>query len=106
MSRREFLATGGSAIAAAGVKAEPVAGTRTPFELDEATIGELGARMARGETTAVKLVQAYLERAKAIDTAGPMLRSVIEVNPDALEIAEALDRERAAGRVRGPLHGK
>ena len=105
MSRREFLAAGGSAIAAAGVKAEPMPTAAKPFELDEATIAQLGERMRRGETTAEKLAAAYLERAKQIDTAGPMLRAVIEVNPEALEIAAALDRERAAGRVRGPLHG-
>jgi amidase len=105
MSRREFLAAGGGAIAAAGVKAEPMAAAVKPFELHEATITQLGERMGRGETTSEKLVAAYLERAKEIDAAGPMLRSVLEANPDALEIAVALDRERAAGRVRGPLHG-
>jgi amidase len=105
MSRREFLAAGGGAIAAAGVKADPVAATVKPFELDEAGIAQLAERMRSGETTAEKLAVAYLERATEIDAAGPMLRAVIEVNPEALEIARALDRERAAGRVRGPLHG-
>jgi len=105
MSRREFLAAGGGAIAAAGVKAEPAASAVKAFELDEATLAGLAVRMGRGETTSEKLVRAYLARAQEIDTAGPMLRSVLEVNPDALAIAAALDRERAAGRVRGPLHG-
>ncbi len=105
MSRREFLAAGGTVIAAAGVKAEPAAATVKPFELDEATIAQLGERMRRGETTSQKLVTAYLARAQEIDTTGPTLHAVIEVNPDALEIAAGLDRERSAGRVRGPLHG-
>src|SRR6185436_14206840 len=47
----------------------------------------------------------YLERVERIDRRGPALNSVIETNPDALSIAEGLDRERKAGRVRGPLHG-
>lgn len=71
----------------------------------EATIEQLQAAMGRGELTAAALTQAYLERIAAIDQAGPTLRAVIEVNPDALAIAAEADRERAAGRVRGPLHG-
>lgn len=75
------------------------------MDVEEATLDRLAAAMASGELTARALAQAYLERIEAIDRAGPTLRSVIEVNPDALEIAEALDAERAAGHVRGPLHG-
>ncbi len=71
-------------------------------DLDEATISGLGARMASGELTARALAEAYLERIEAID---PELRSVIEVGPDALATADAMDEERRAGRVRGPLHG-
>ncbi|HEY4999806.1 MAG TPA: amidase family protein, partial [Usitatibacter sp.] len=76
-----------------------------PFAFEEATLADLGARMASGELTAAALASAYLDRIRDIDQAGPRLRAVIELNPDALAIAEALDRERKAGRVRGPLHG-
>ena len=74
-------------------------------ELEEITIAELQARMSDGRLTARLLTQMYLERIEALDRAGPALRSVIETNPDALAIAEALDRERAERGARGPLHG-
>src|ERR1700742_4791844 len=75
------------------------------MDLDELGLDSAQARMAAGQLTARQLVEAYLERIERLDRRGPTLRSVLEVNPDALEIAETLDRERAAGRVRGPLHG-
>jgi amidase len=75
------------------------------MDLDELGVDAAQARMASGEFTARQLVEGYLERIEAIDRRGPTLRSVLEVNPDALEIADGLDQERAAGRVRGPLHG-
>ncbi|HET9979717.1 MAG TPA: amidase family protein, partial [Ktedonobacterales bacterium] len=74
-------------------------------ELEEQTIADLRAAMAGGALTSRRLVEAYLERIQALDTSGPTLRAVIEVNPDALAIAEALDQERAAHGPRGPLHG-
>ncbi len=77
----------------------------TSFELEEATIAELGRQMAAGERTSGEITRLYLDRIEALDRQGPALRSVIETNPDALEIAGQLDRERAAGSVRGPLHG-
>ncbi len=82
-----------------------VAPLRAAFPLAEATIDDLQRRMAAGELTARALTQAYLERIAEIDHAGPKLNAVIELNPDALTIADRLDVERAAGRVRGPLHG-
>lgn len=75
------------------------------FELEEATIAELSRQMADGERTSREITELYLGRIEALDVQGPTLRSVIETNPDVLEIAEELDRERAAGNVRGPLHG-
>ncbi len=75
------------------------------FELEEATIAELGRQMADGERTSREITELYVGRIEALDGQGPTLRSVIETNPDALGIAEELDRERAAGNVRGPLHG-
>ncbi|WP_419161633.1 amidase [Candidatus Palauibacter sp.] len=76
-----------------------------PFELDEVTVAQLQASMASGERTARSIAELYLERIEALDGQGPELRSIIETNPDALEIADELDAERAAGNVRGPLHG-
>jgi amidase len=77
--------------------------TRFPFE--EASLEKLQADLAKGRTSSVTLVKAYRQRIAAIDAKGPRLRSVIELNPDALKIAAQLDRERKAGKVRGPLHG-
>jgi amidase len=75
------------------------------MELPELTITDAQAAFARGAWTSARLCEAYLERIAAIDQAGPLLRSVIEVNPDALEIAAGLDAERAQRGPRGPLHG-
>ena len=61
--------------------------------------------MAAGRYTSRRLVDLYLERIAALDRTGPTLRAVIELNPDARAIADRLDAERRAGRVRGPLHG-
>lgn len=73
--------------------------------MEELTIYELQQRMAAGQLTARELTEAYLARIAAVDQAGPRLNAVIEVNPDALEIADALDAERAERGPRGPLHG-
>src|SRR6478735_361720 len=75
------------------------------FPLEEATVGELQDAMASGRYTSRRLVELYTERIAAIDRSGPTLRSVIELNPDALAIADGLDAERKSGRVRGPMHG-
>ena len=85
--------------------AEPEAAGPDPFELEEATILDLQKRMVSGEESARSLTEKYIARIEAMDRRGPELRSVLEVNPDALAIAEKLDGERKAGRVRGPLHG-
>ncbi|MCX6032485.1 MAG: amidase family protein [Chloroflexi bacterium] len=73
--------------------------------MPEPTITELQASMTAGELTAVSLVETYLGRIAALDKSGPTLNSVIELNPDALDIAAALDAERQATGPRGPLHG-
>src|SRR5256714_7465106 len=75
------------------------------FELDEMTIGELQSGMASGKYTSHSITRKYLDRIDDIDKRGPAINSIIELNPDALSIATDLDRERKAGRVRGPLHG-
>jgi amidase len=75
------------------------------LDLAEAGVLELQARMATGSLTSVALCELYLERIARLDRAGPCVRAVIELNPDALAIARALDGERVHGRIRGPLHG-
>ena len=74
-------------------------------ELEEITIDQLQAMMASKELTALELVRRYKARIEAIDSTGPRLYSVIELNPEAEEIAAALDQERASQGPRGPLHG-
>ncbi len=73
--------------------------------IPEWTITELQERMESGELTARRLAELYLERISEIDKEGPYLNSVIELNPEALEIADTLDEERQAGKTRSPLHG-
>jgi amidase len=80
-------------------------GTEPDFELSEITLQELQKAMSEGHYTARSVTELYMRRIDSIDRAGPTLRSVLEVNPDALRIADDLDKERKAGKVRGPLHG-
>lgn len=78
------------------------AATAAPFELEEATVAQLQDAMAAGRYTSRRLVALYSERIARLDRD---LGSVVELNPDAPAIADALDHERKAGTVRGPLHG-
>ena len=78
---------------------------RSDFDVAEKSVRELGAAMADGAVTAVDLVAAYLDRIEAFDQRGPALNAMIAINPRAAEVAAELDAERAAGNVRGPLHG-
>jgi len=121
MDRRDFVRLGavagtlalrgrplGAESPAAGIASAPATENRfsiSPFALDEATLADLQSAMASGRMTAHSVTQQYLDRIHALDRTGPTLRSVIEINPDALSIADTLDRERKAGQVRGPLHG-
>ena len=75
------------------------------FILDEATIDVLQQKMKDSELTSRGITGLYLERIKKIDKAGPKLNAIIELNPDALDIAGKMDAERKAGKVRGPMHG-
>jgi len=75
------------------------------FELDELSIAELQKAMESGEYSARRISELYVGRIEQIDRSGPTLRSILEINPDALEIASDLDRERKEKGPRGPLHG-
>ncbi len=75
------------------------------FELDEVTINELQEGMRTGKFSGRSLTKKYLERIEDVDKNGPAINSIIELNPDALAIADSLDRERKAKGARGPLHG-
>lgn len=117
MKRRTFLQTSALAGGAAIVRPGLAAAADTPgnseapmppngFDLNEVTIAELQNGMKSGKYTAVSLTKKYLQRIQAIDKQGPAVNSVIEINPDAISIAAALDRERKQkGSSRGPLHG-
>src|SRR6185369_14916803 len=107
-SRREFLKTTVAGVSALALMKNTRAGEivldgEQPYaELNEITIGELQAKMKSGELTARKIAEMYLDRIKAIDS---KLNSVIEINPDALAIADEMDRERKKGKLRSMLHG-
>lgn len=77
----------------------------TTFSVEEATVATLQAAMQSGRVTAEALASIYIQRIQAIDRSGPALRSVQELNPEALAIAKALDDERRTKGPRGPLHG-
>lgn len=124
MDRRNFLRTGSVAGLAATTIA--VTGCQSPapasadsnrenkaedgkfvddFELNEATIDMLQEKMKSGTHTSRSITQLYLDRINAIDKQGPALNAVIELNPDAPEIADKMDAERKSGKLRGLLHG-
>lgn len=114
-SRRDFLRSG--AIGAVALGVPNVIGSWDssvtpaheavikPFELEEVTIAELQAGMKSGKWTARSIAQKYLSRIEEIDKRGPSVNAIIELNPDALAAADALDKERKAKGVRGLLHG-
>lgn len=119
MNRRKFLRNGSVAGLAATTLAlgscqskteqQPTA-TKTDaikdeFPLNELTVDQLQQKMQSGEYSARTLAELYLRRIENIDKNGPALNAVIELNPDALSIADERDNERKAGKVRGPLHG-
>lgn len=111
MKRRDFLHQGflGSTALLALPKSQRSDESRIPprpsFELDEFTISELQDGMQSGRFSSRSLVEKYLIRIEEVDKHGPALSSVIEMNPDALSIATAVDEERKSKGPRGPLHG-
>ena len=102
MKRRKFITTAAVAGAAIAASRTDHVFAQQPVEIEEATIASLQAAMASGKATSHSITQAYLSRIAEIDK---KLNSVIELNPDALAIADAMDAERKAGKLRGPLHG-
>jgi amidase len=82
-----------------------MASERPAVDLEEIDVATLQGWMASGQRTARDIAAGYIRRIEALDRSGPRLNSVLEINPDALTIADACDRERAAGQKRGPLHG-
>jgi len=117
LSRRAFVGVSAAVAAGAFTKAER---QRPPFApevsssttvrptsgpLDELTISDLQAGLASGKYTARSLVEDYQAHIASMDRQGPTLSLVLEINPDALMIADQLDSERRAGKLRGPLHG-
>jgi len=113
MKRRDFLKTSLAGSAAALVTScttnsdtalDPLSHLRS-FEWSEATISQLRSAMLAGRVTAAAITSHYLRRIRDLDQRGPKLNAVIEVNPDALALAEALDQERKTRGPRGPMHG-
>ena len=118
MNRRNFLknsSVAGVAITSFAVgcnttgtnKAQKENASTSPedFELNEITIDALQQKMKSGEYTSRSITEMYLKRINDVDKNGPYVNAVIELNPDALSIADNMDNERKAGKVRGPLHG-
>ena len=117
--RREFLKLGAVGAAAAATlvacgprvgQEEGSAGQVEPsaagsFPLQEATVADLQGQMESGELSAQRITELYLERIQKLNHQGPELNAILVTNPDALAVAQELDRERSQGKVRGPLHG-
>ncbi len=105
-NRRQFLQASGAGMVVLSLIQKVPAGEIKTFEIDlelnELTISQLQAKMKAGEISAAQLAAKYLARIKEIDS---QLHSIIELNPDALQIAEAMDKERRRGKVRSMLHG-
>ena len=105
MKRRDFISLSAVAGAALLVNKPDAISAQTMmknFELEEVTVTELQEAMKSGKMSSRQITQKYLDRIKEIDG---KLNSVIEVNPDALQIADEMDKERKAGKIRSPLHG-
>jgi amidase len=115
MNRRKFLKNGSVAsfalssllpgTAEAVASANSATNNLAKDDLNEVTIDELQQRMQSGDLTSKSITKWYLKRIEDLDKSGPAINSVIEINPDAIAIAEAMDAERKASKVRSALHG-
>jgi amidase len=110
VNRRDFiqltaLAGAGASLAGALPTSALAQTSGAPSQFNEVTVAQLQAAMAAGSTNSVQLTNFYLSRILALDQRGPGLNSVIELNPDALAIAQQADKLRGQGKVLGPLHG-
>ncbi len=114
MKRRKFIHTGSFAgLSLFGITLfdfksttiHPKNNAGKDFKLNELTIDDLKKMMETGKESSESLVKLYLDRIAEIDKKGPGINAIIEINPDAQKIAAELDKERAAGKIRGPLHG-
>ncbi len=115
MKRRNFFKTaaiaGGTMVIAplsSCVQSTPIDKTQpnyNDFELNEVTIAELQEKMSSGKLTSEEITRKYLTRIDQLNTTGPELRAVIEINPEALAIARQMDEDRKSGRIRSALHG-
>lgn len=109
-SRRRLLGAGLGSLALAGTSGTSAVAAAPPRAerrdgVEERSLAELADEVAAGRVTSQQLVRQYTERIRRLDRSGPRLRSVLELNPDALHIARALDDEHRAKGLRGPLHG-
>ena len=98
----------GATVACAAPPSAPEAASATPgpaTDVVELSAADIRDGLTSGAFTSRALTQAYLDRIAAIDDAGPRLDAVIELNPSALQVADALDAERRSGKVRSALHG-
>jgi len=111
MDRREFLVAAAATATAGAEQTTPTPASSTsaahasPDAVEELSLSDITAAFTDGRMTSQQLTQSYLARIDKLDRRGPTLRSVIEINPRALEIASALDAERKGRGSRGPLHG-
>jgi len=114
MQRRKFIHTGSFAsLSFLGIglfgfqssSANGISKQENGFKLDELGVEDLQKMMKSGAMNSQQIAKLYLDRIAEIDKKGPGINSVIELNPDALKIAAELDKERSAGKIRGPLHG-
>ncbi len=92
-------------VVGAGCGEVDAGGDGAAFDVMERSVTELGAALDAGEVTSRELVEGYLARIDAYDQRGPLLNAMVVINPNAADEADRLDAERAAGQVRGPLHG-
>ncbi len=101
-NRRQFLIAGAAGLSAVSIVKNISAQTQNNMQIEETTVAEWQAKMKSGELSSRRLTEMYVQRIREID---PKLNSVLETNPDALAIADAMDKERKNGKIRSMMHG-